>query len=130
MGICLYLALMNYLMGKSFSLAVLDDVLMSVDSGHRREVCSMLKKNFPNTQFIFTTHDEIWLEHMKSTGLINRKSAIQFRTWDVDNGPTRWDNRDVWQQIKDEANKNDIRSASSLLRAYFDGIMSLFRCKC
>lgn len=120
MGICLYLALMNYLLGKSFNIAVLDDVLMSVDSGHRREVCSMLKNNFPNTQFIFTTHDEIWLEHMKSTGLINRKSAIQFRTWDVDHGPTRWDDRDVWQQIKDEANKNDIRSASSLLRHYLE----------
>lgn len=93
MGICLYLALMNHLLGKSFSLAVLDDVLMSVDSGHRREVCSMLKKNFPNTQFIFTTHDEIWLEHMKGTGLINRNSAIQFRTWDVDQGPTKWDDR-------------------------------------
>ena len=37
MGICLYLALMKHLLGDSFSFAVLDDVLMSVDSGHRRE---------------------------------------------------------------------------------------------
>ncbi|MBK6545753.1 MAG: AAA family ATPase [Saprospiraceae bacterium] len=122
MGICLYLALMNHLLGKSFSLAVLDDVLMSVDSGHRREVCSMLKKNFPNTQFIFTTHDEIWLEHMKGTGLINRNSAIQFRTWDVDQGPTKWDDRDIWQQIKDEAVENNIRSSSALLRHYLEHI--------
>ncbi len=65
MGLCLYLALMNHLLGAGFTFAVLDDVLMSVDAGHRREVCGLLKETFPNTQFIFTTHDEIWLKHMK-----------------------------------------------------------------
>jgi wobble nucleotide-excising tRNase len=64
MGLCLYLALM--LLGKNFTFAVLDDVLMSVDAGHRRQVCTLLKESFPDTQFIFTTHDEIWLRHMKS----------------------------------------------------------------
>jgi len=57
MGLCLYLALMNHLLGNRFTIAVLDDVLMSVDSGHRRQVCTLLRENFPNTQFIFTTHD-------------------------------------------------------------------------
>src|SRR3972149_6426545 len=36
MGFCLYLALMRHLQGDGFTFAVLDDVLMSVDSGHRR----------------------------------------------------------------------------------------------
>jgi recombinational DNA repair ATPase RecF len=58
MGLCLYLALMKYLQGGNFTFAVLDDVLMSVDAGHRREVCALLKKEFPNTQFIMTTHDQ------------------------------------------------------------------------
>jgi hypothetical protein len=39
-------------------LPFLDDVPMSVDPGHRREVCNLLKNHFP-TQFIFTTHDNI-----------------------------------------------------------------------
>ncbi|MEA2014352.1 MAG: chromosome segregation protein SMC, partial [Thermodesulfobacteriota bacterium] len=38
MGLCLYLALMRYLQGSKFTFAVLDDVLMSVDIGHRRKV--------------------------------------------------------------------------------------------
>jgi hypothetical protein len=41
MGLCLYLALMSHLLGKNFTFAVLDDVLMSVDAGHRREVCAL-----------------------------------------------------------------------------------------
>ncbi|MCI0351288.1 MAG: hypothetical protein L0Z53_17835, partial [Acidobacteriales bacterium] len=60
MGICLYLALMKHTLGSNFTFAVLDDVLMSVDSGHRREICALLKTQFPQTQFIITTHDEIW----------------------------------------------------------------------
>ncbi|WEX11692.1 AAA family ATPase [Chelativorans sp. AA-79] len=55
MGLCLYLALMKHTLGDKFTFAVLDDVLMSVDTSHRREVCRLLKTKFPDTQFILTT---------------------------------------------------------------------------
>lgn len=120
MGLCLYLALMNHLLGSSFTFAVLDDVLMSVDAGHRREVCALLKQQFPNTQFIFTTHDEIWLRHMRSEGLIKGRNFVHFRKWSVDLGPTEWDNRDVWQEIEDYLSKQDVRGAAALLRHYLE----------
>src|SRR5690606_14928062 len=44
MGLCLYLALMQHILGDNFKFAVLDDVLMSVDTGHRREVCRLLRE--------------------------------------------------------------------------------------
>jgi len=122
MGICLYLALMKHQLGKAFTLAVLDDVLMSVDAGHRREVCNLLKDRFPDTQFILTTHDPIWLKHMKTVGLISPQSFIHFRKWHVDQGPTEWDNRDVWEEIKAHLKKNDVRSAAGLLRHYLEYI--------
>jgi len=120
MGLCLYLALMEHLLGENFTFAVLDDVLMSVDSGHRREVCSLLKKKFPNTQFILTTHDDIWLRHMRTSGLINNKGFVHFRTWSVDVGPTEWDDRDIWQEIDSHISKNDVRAAAALLRNYLE----------
>jgi len=122
MGLCLYLALMKYLLGDEFTFAVLDDVLMSVDSGHRREVCKLLKDKFPNTQFILTTHDGIWLRHMKSAGVIKPGSSIQFRRWSVDQGPTEWQDRDVWAEIDSHAESNDILGASSILRNYLEYI--------
>ncbi|MBW9337006.1 chromosome segregation protein SMC, partial [Herbaspirillum sp. RU 5E] len=82
--------LMSHLAGDAFIFAVLDDVLMSVDSGHRREVSRMLKSEFPNTQFVLTTHDEVWLKHMRSAGLVDGKQFAHFRTWNVDAGPTEW----------------------------------------
>ncbi|MGN7880717.1 AAA family ATPase [Ensifer sp. 22460] len=120
MGLCLYLALMNHLLCQNFTFAVLDDVLMSVDSGHRRQVCTLLKEMFPNTQFIFTTHDEIWLRHMKSEGLIKGRNFAHFRTWTVDLGPTEWDDRDVWTELEEHLVKNDVRAAAALLRHYLE----------
>ncbi len=120
MGLCLYLALMTHLLGKGFTFAVLDDVLMSVDAGHRREVSKLLSEQFPNTQFILTTHDEIWLRHMKTVGLIESKSFAHFRTWHVDAGPTEWDDRDVWEELDGYMAKNDVRSAAALLRHYLE----------
>ena len=120
MGLCLYLALMQHLAGDAFTFAVLDDVLMSVDSGHRREVSKMLQQEFPDTQFFFTTHDEIWLRHMRAAGLIKPKGAAHFRTWNVDEGPTEWDDKDVWEEIDAFLLKNDVRAAAALLRNYLE----------
>lgn len=120
MGLSLYLALMRHLQGAAFTFAVLDDVLMSVDACHRREVCTLLKREFPNTQFIMTTHDPVWLRHMKTEGLIGERSAVQFRSWSVDQGPAQWDDRDVWTEIDDHLKKNDVRAAAALLRHYLE----------
>lgn len=120
MGICLYLALMKHLLSDGFTFAVLDDVLMSVDSAHRREVCNLLKRKFANTQFILTTHDEIWLRHMKAAGLIAPTAYIHFRKWNVDHGPAEWEDRDVWREIDEEVARNKVRSAAALLRHYLE----------
>ena len=120
MGFCLYLALMSHLLGDRFTFSVLDDVLMSVDVGHRREVSRLLREQFPNTQFILTTHDEIWLRHMKSEGLIQPKAFAHFRTWDIESGPAEWNDRDVWEEIEGHLARNDVPQAAALLRRYLE----------
>ncbi len=118
MGICLYLALMKHTLGEKFNFAVLDDVLMSVDTGHRREVCRLLKSEFPNTQFILTTHDRVWLQFMKTEGLIVRSQT--FSGWTVDAGPRVWDDNDIWTEIQYELDKDDVAKAAWLLRRYLE----------
>ena len=122
MGVCLYLALMKYLLGSSFTFAVLDDVLMSIDAGHRREVCTLLKSEFPDTQFVLTTHDDIWLRHMKTAGLIDAGASTDFSNWDVDHGPTEWQNRDIWREIDAALDNNNVGGAAGLLRNYLEYI--------
>jgi hypothetical protein len=111
---------MKHLLGSRFTIAVLDDVLMSVDAGHRREVCKLLQEKFPSTQFVLTTHDEVWLRHMASEGLVKNKAFAHFRAWHVDEGPTEWSDRDVWEDIRVHLTRNDVPQAAALLRRYLE----------
>lgn len=116
MGLCLYLALMKYLLGAGFTFSVLDDVLMSVDAGHRREVSKLLKAEFPSTQFVLTTHDQAWLKFMSTTGLVAAKDKVLFRKWTVDEGPATWSKGDIWEEIREKAANDDVPGAASALR--------------
>src|SRR6266516_2134155 len=99
MGVCLYLTLMKRLFGKDFTLALLDDVVMSVDVEHRYQFCKLLKTYFPETQFIITTHDRLWAEQMKSAGLVAGKTSIAFHSWTIDTGPLVESNEGIWAEI-------------------------------
>lgn len=123
MGLCLYLALMKHTLGDKFTFAVLDDVLMSVDTGHRREVCRLLKTEFPNTQFILTTHDRVWLQFMRSEGLVQQSQF--FGGWTVDAGPRVWDDTDIWTQIYSALAAGEIPRAAALLRRYLEYVASV-----
>ena len=116
-GLCLYLALMKHTLGNDFTLAVLDDVLMSVDVGHRREVCQLLKTKFGKTQFILTTHDPVWLQFMRTEHLI--QGSISFGGWTVDSGPQVWSEEDVWKQIEDKLKHSDVRRRSGDFASVF-----------
>ena len=122
MGLCLYLALMKRLQGEKFLFAVLDDVLMSVDTGHRRAVCSLLKEKFSQTQFILTTHDDVWLKHMVTIGLIRSENYVRFNNWTPDYGPSEWSNKDTWTEINRALEQDDVLRASGLLRNYLEYI--------
>jgi len=123
MGLCLYLALMKHTLGDKFTFAVLDDVLMSVDTGHRRDVCRLLKTEFPDTQFVLTTHDRVWLQYMKTEGLI--KGGQFFGGWNVETGPRIWDDTDIWAEIGAALDKDDVPHAAALLRRYLEYISAV-----
>lgn len=120
MGLCLYFALMREVLGPDFIFVVLDDVVMSVDMGHRRALCELLKKEFATTQFIITTHDPVWAKFMQTTGLVPPGNAVQFRQWSVDHGPSVSEEGDVWSDIERKAAENDISGAAAALRRHLE----------
>lgn len=120
MGLCLYLALMKRTLGDGYTFSVLDDVLMSVDAEHRHEVCKLLAKEFPRTQFILTTHDRVWLKFMHTEGLI--KKSVSFSGWSVETGPKSWQDRSVWKEIEDALQQEDVEVAAGKLRRYLEYI--------
>lgn len=122
MGLCLYLALAQFTLGSGFTLCALDDVLMSVDSGHRRFVVTLLMEEFPDTQFVVTTHDEQWMRQMKSQGFVKGRSVLQFRTWSVDSGPVDWAHYEPWSEIQAFLDAGQVKAAAGSLRSYLEHI--------
>jgi len=120
MGVCLYLALMKRLFEKRFAFALLDDVVMSVDTGHRYQFCKLLKTEFPDTQFIITTHDRLWAEQMKSAGLVTRKTSVSFHSWTIDTGPLVESNAEIWQEIDRALSKGKVEAAAAALRRHLE----------
>ncbi len=125
MGVCLYLALMRRLLGGRFCLALLDDVVMSVDTNHRYQFCKLLKTAFPDTQFIITTHDKVWAEQMRSAGLVTTKTSLRFHSWSIDGGPVVESSKDIWEKIAEDLAKDDVRSAAGSLRHHLEYVSQL-----
>lgn len=125
MGVCLYLALMKRLFGKDFTIALLDDVVMSVDSGHRYQFCRLLKTQFPETQFVITTHDRLWAAQMRSAGLVTSKTSLAFHSWSVDTGPLVESNEDIWSDIGAALAKGKVETAAHGLRHHLEYVSRL-----
>lgn len=116
MGVSLYLALAEHLTEGFIDLLLLDDVVMSVDAEHRKHFCRLLKKHFPNRQFVITTHDRTWATQLKKEGVIDSKNLIEFHNWNVDTGPQVNTETDIWIQIKSDLNKGNVADAAAKLR--------------
>lgn len=124
MGLCLYLALLRQLLQDDFRLAVLDDVVTSVDTNHRRQFCNLLKDVFPNVQFIITTHDEVWARQMQSTGLVGQGARARFHGWNVNRGPVYGQGEDFWAQIDADLADDDVPGAAHKLRRNMEAFMA------
>jgi DNA repair exonuclease SbcCD ATPase subunit len=116
MGLCLYLALAEKLTSSTLDLIVWDDVVMSVDSEHRKSLCKLLKEEFPDKQFLITTHDKIWSSQLQHESVVNNKNLIEFFNWSIATGPIVNTEIDVWNLIKIDLEQNHIPEAAARLR--------------
>lgn len=116
MGLCLYLALSEKLVGGVIDLVVLDDVVMSVDAGHRKALCRVLATKFADKQFLITTHDKIWCTQLRTEGVVTRKGVIEFSNWHVQTGPVVSYDYVMWDKIDAALARDDVPEAAFILR--------------
>lgn len=120
MGLCLYLALLKRVLGGGFTLGVLDDVVMSVDAEHRRRICKLLREQFAETQFVITTHDQVWASQMMGQGLVTGDRIVALQGWNVETGPVLDAGADVWERIEMDLKGGDVPGAAARLRRFFE----------
>lgn len=116
MGLCLYLALAERLTKGRIDLVILDDVVMSIDADHRRQVCHLLATSFPTRQFLITTHDRTWANQLRNEGVVDSRGTIEFYNWHVNTGPQVNYEADMWERIEEDLQRNDVPSAAARLR--------------
>lgn len=118
MGLCLFLALCDRLESDDLSVVMLDDVVMSIDAQHRRQLASLLAEEISeNFQLIISTHDELWYRHLKTEGVVRSSNAVTFRSWSLENGPVRVDQlSDGWSRIEEFLDEGDVPGAAHRLR--------------
>jgi len=87
MGIVIFLAF-QLRFSPAAGFLVLDDVMTTVDRGHRHRLAALLAREFSDQQLLITTHDQLWaqelLSTMRSAGL--DCLALHLRSWDIERG--------------------------------------------
>ena len=117
MGLCLFLALCNSLNESGLSLIILDDVVTSIDSQHRRNIARLLKEKISDKyQIIITTHDKLWDRHLRSEGVISSNNSFQLSAWTIDEGPYILSENGDWGRIESLLKIGDVNGAAHRLR--------------
>ena len=126
MGVCLFLALNEELAMPRLELVILDDVIMSVDVDHRKDVCGLLKDKFPDRQFIITTHDKTWSQQLKQEQVVQPNRLIDFTAWSLGGGSDTHLRLDLWTDIALDLEQDRVRDAAFKLRRgsedFFEGV--------
>lgn len=101
LGLCIFLAFIKRF-SSDLKLIVLDDVLTTVDAGHRLRVARLLAQEFPDYQFVVTTHDQLWAKELER--VIPNAKLVPLRRWSLDQGVDCW--QDVlsdWEYYEEQA---------------------------
>lgn len=116
MGICLFLALNEELAKGRVGLIVLDDVVMSIDSGHRKTLCRLLREWFPDRQFVITTHDKTWAKQLMHEQVVDANQVTEFTNWTVEGGPIAHLLMNMWDDIQADLDRENVPRAAFRLR--------------
>lgn len=120
MGICLFFALSEKISNDKINIVLLDDVVMSIDIDHRKNFCKILKEEFPNKQFIITTHDYIWRKELENSRVVKKENVIHFKTWDIKHGPYVEVGNNIWASIENHLFNGNKGEAIGLMRYYME----------
>ena len=124
LGLCIFLAFIKRLDLKC-PLIALDDVVTTVDSGHRERICDLLYSEFGDAQIVITTHDGVWFEQLLSyQRASNVPSAnMEIIAWTPQGGPIIRNKKSCWETIEDKISDGDRCGAGNEGRRYLEMVL-------
>jgi recombinational DNA repair ATPase RecF len=126
LGLCVFLAFVKRF-DTDCSLIVLDDVVNTIDSGHRDNICKLLLEEFQDKQLLITTLDGVWYEQLRASqhayGLEGNFKNMIIIDWDVSAGPRIRGYKPRWEKIQEDISTGDRTSAGNEGRQYLEWIL-------
>jgi hypothetical protein len=80
LGLCIFLAMAKQ--SGADTPIILDDVVVSMDRGHRSLVATLLEKEFADRQILLVTHDREWFFELSRFLKKPRWTSVRFLPWD------------------------------------------------
>lgn len=126
LGLCIFLAFYKRF-NQDCPIIILDDVVSTVDNGHRERIADLLLNEFSGIQCIITTCDGIWYEQLRSHQRVlkieNKFKNLDIVDWNIDSGPVFKDFKPDWELIMDCIRQGDKSGAGSKARCYFEFLL-------
>ncbi len=126
LGLCVFLAFVKRF-NVGFPIIALDDVVSSIDSGHRQRVCDLLFGKFPEAQWFITTHDYVWNEELRAYQIANKLSAqfknLQILSWTLEEGPRINIYKPRWVLIEEKIAGGDKDGAAASIRKELEAFL-------
>lgn len=134
LGLCILLAFMKKY-NKNSPIVVLDDVVTTIDAGHRERVCDLVYTEFKDAQIFITTHDGIWKEQLVNYNRVYNANSICYEIVDYNStmGPIIKRARSSWDKISNRLSEGDKYGAGNEGRRYLEEVLEniciLFKAK-
>ena len=126
MGLCIFLAFIKRF-NENCPLVVLDDVVSSIDSGHRSKISRILVEEYKDNQLIITTHDEVWFKQLYSAQRTFKQEGnylnYEIVEWDRKAGPRFKSYKSDWEKIEKSLTEGNKEIAGSAARRYLEGVL-------
>ena len=126
LGLCVFLAFVKKF-NSDFPIIALDDVVSSIDSGHRQRVCDLLFGKFPEAQWFITTHDYVWHEELRAYQIAHGLSAkfknLQILDWTLEGGPNLNIYKPRWVLIEEKIANGDKDGAAASIRKELEAFL-------
>lgn len=126
LGLCIFLGFVKNF-NQDCSLIILDDIVTTVDASHRERVCALLYNEFPDKQFVITTHDAIWndqlIAHQRTYNLRNHFNNMRIVKWNIEDGPFIENHKITKEVIQEKIDNGDKKGAGNLTGQYLEKIL-------
>ena len=123
LGICVFIASARHF-NKTNGFLILDDVVTSFDSGHRRWLSRLLSQKLPETQILLFTHDDLWFDMLKKDLPAGAWLFQEVTKWTKESGVDLRDSPlTLEERIASYLATNDVAAAANKCRSLIEEIL-------